>query len=203
MLAVSTEVRLAIEDDARDASGILADGFRLDPVMQWVFADGIDAALEPFFRFMVSEAFIPLCATYVSEDCCAVWTPPGKDPWSRADVGDRFLTAMGSVLTREQLDRMLTLNVLVDQIHPQERHWYLGMIATRTAAQGTGAGTRMMRHTLEPVDVPGEPAYLESTNPANIPFYERHGFVTVGEARLPDGPSLTQMRRTPTGTPHA
>ena len=70
------------------------------------------------------------------------------------------------------------------------------MIATRAAAQGTGAGTRMMGHTLEPVDADGVPAYLESTNPVNIPFYERHGFAIVGAATLPDGPTLTQMRRT-------
>jgi ribosomal protein S18 acetylase RimI-like enzyme len=103
---------------------------------------------------------------------------------------------MDSVLTRDQLDRMVTLNLLVDQIHPQEPHWYLGMIATRAEAQGTGAGSRMMRYTLGRVDADGLPAYLESTNPANIPFYERHGFAVVREARLPDGPALTQMRRT-------
>lgn len=193
---MSAEVRLAAQDDAADVSNILADGFRLDPVMQWVFAEGIDAVLKPFFHFMVSEALISLGATYISDSCCAVWTPPGKDPWARADVGDRFLAAMDAVLTREQLDRMLTLNLLVDQIHPRERHWYLGMIATRTAAQGAGAGTRMMVHTLARVDAHGLPAYLESTNPANIPFYERHGFESIGEVRLPNGPGLTQMRRT-------
>ena len=190
------EVRQATGPDALTAARILADGFRLDPVMQWVFAEGIDAALEPFFHFMVSEALIPLGATYLSDCCCAVWTPPGKDPWARADVGERFLAAMDSVLARDQLDRMVTLNVLVDQIRPQEPHWYLGMIATRADAQGTGAGSRMIRHTLGQVDADGLPAYLESTNPANIPFYERHGFVVVREARLPDGPGLTQMRRT-------
>ena len=53
----------------------------------------------------------------------------------------------------------------------------------------------MMRQTLQPIDAHALPSYLESTNPANIPFYERHGFVVVGEARLPDGPLLTQMMR--------
>jgi predicted GNAT family N-acyltransferase len=196
----SAGVRVATGADVLAASRILSDGFRLDPVMQWVFADGIDAALERFFHFMLSEALIPLGATYVTESCCAVWTPPGKDPWARADVGNRFLAAMDSVLTRDQLDRMVTLNLLVDQIHPQEPHWYLGMIATRADAQGTGAGARMMRHTLEPVDADGLPAFLESTNPTNIPFYQRQGFVIVGEAKLPDGPGLTQMRRTPPAT---
>lgn len=192
---VSGEVRLAAAGDAPAASRVLTDGFRLDPVMRWLFAESIDVLLNPFFHFMLSQALIPLGATYISDSCCAVWTPPGEDPWARANVGDRFLTEMGSLLSREQLDRMLTLNLLVDEIHPQERHWYLGMLATRAVVQGSGAGTRMMAHTLERVDADGLPAYLESTNPANISFYERHGFEIVGEARLPDGPGLTQMRR--------
>lgn len=166
--------------------------------MNWVFGDGIDAALEPFFRFMVGELLIPLGATYVSASCCAAWTPPGTDPWDRPDVGEGFLAAMGAVLTRRQLDRMLTLHLVVDEMHPREHHWYLGMLATRAAAQGTGLGTRMMQHTLKPVDADGGPAYLESSNPVNIPFYARHGFEVVGEAQLPDGPSLTQMWRMPT-----
>lgn len=200
LLHVLAEVRLATEHDAEAASDILADGFLLDPVMQWVFGDGIDIALKPFFHFMVSEPLIPLGATYTNGSCCAVWTPPDTDPWARADVADRFLAAMDHVLARDQLHRMLTLNLLVDQIHPKERHWYLGMIATRATAQGTGAGTRVMTYTLGRVDADGVPAYLESTNPANIPFYERNGFVIVGEAGLPEGPNLTQMRRTPPGS---
>lgn len=28
------------------------------------------------------------------------------------------------------------------------------------------------------------PAYLDSPNPRNVSFYERHGFVVTGEARL-------------------
>ena len=193
---MSGEIRRATGRDADVVSEILADGFRRDPVMQWVFGAGVDTVLKPFFHFMVGEALIPLGATYVSDSSCAVWTPPEKDPWSRADVGERFLAALDSVLQPDQLKRMLTLSQVVDEIHPQEAHWYLGMIASRTAAQGTGAGTRMLTHTLQLVDAAGVPAYLESTNPANIPFYLRHGFVAVREAWLPDGPVLTQMRRT-------
>jgi predicted GNAT family N-acyltransferase len=195
VLVVVGAVRRATKGDAETASDILADGFGCDPVMQWLFADTISVVLKPFFHFMVSEAFIPLSATYLSVSCCAVWTPPGNDPWSREDLADRFLAAMQTVLTGEQFARLVTLNALVDQIHPEEPHWYLGMIATRTSAQGTGAGTQLLRHTLRQVDAQASPSYLESTNPMNIPFYERHGFEVFREAQLPDGPALTQMLR--------
>jgi len=45
------------------------------------------------------------------------------------------------------------------------------------------------------VDADRLPAYLESTNAANVPFYERNGFAVCGTAELPDGPSLTQLSR--------
>jgi hypothetical protein len=45
------------------------------------------------------------------------------------------------------------------------------------------------------VDEEPLPSYLESTNPRNVPFYERHGFVSVHQVQLPDGRSLTQMKR--------
>jgi hypothetical protein len=41
------------------------------------------------------------------------------------------------------------------------------------------------------------PAYLESSNPANLDRYRRLGFVERGEFSLPaDGPTVTTMWRT-------
>jgi len=40
-------------------------------------------------------------------------------------------------------------------------------------------------------------AYLESTDPRNLPLYQRHGFATTGLIELPNGPTLTQMWRDP------
>jgi hypothetical protein len=45
------------------------------------------------------------------------------------------------------------------------------------------------------------PAYLESTNPANLPRYERLGFVRVGAFTLPGGgPTVDTMWRAARGT---
>jgi hypothetical protein len=52
---------------------------------------------------------------------------------------------------------------------------------------------------LERCDGERVPAFLESSNPRNIPFYERQGFVVTKRLdRLPGGaPLLTQMWREP------
>ena len=54
---------------------------------------------------------------------------------------------------------------------------------------------------LARIDTGGHPAFLESSNPANTPRYERLGFVVCGEFELPeDGPNVTQMWREPAGS---
>jgi predicted GNAT family N-acyltransferase len=197
-----SDIQLAAVTDTDRATAILSDGFSADPVMEWMLGDNVAEALPLMFGFMLGEALIPVGATYLSGQCCAVWTPPGRDPWSRSDeLGSRFLAAMNEALTEHALGRLMVLSEVTDQVHPREPHWYLGMLATRTAAQGSGAGSRMLARTLSLVDADGMSAYLESTNPRNVPFYERHGFVITGEEYLPEGPRLTCMRRPPSGQP--
>ena len=54
----------------------------------------------------------------------------------------------------------------------------------------------MMRSRLDRCDAEHAPAYLESSNPANVPYYQRFGFEVTGEIVLPDGgPSLVPMWR--------
>ena len=55
-----------------------------------------------------------------------------------------------------------------------------------------------MSSRLDRCDAEYAPAYLESSNPDNVPYYERFGFEVTGELRLPDGgPSLIPMWRKP------
>jgi hypothetical protein len=41
------------------------------------------------------------------------------------------------------------------------------------------------------------PAYLESTNPRNIPLYRRHGFEPTGAIRSGSSPTLVPMLHRP------
>ncbi len=52
-----------------------------------------------------------------------------------------------------------------------------------------------MKHTLARVDAERLPAYLESSNPRNIPFYERHGFEVIGRIQSGATPVVTPMLR--------
>lgn len=81
---------------------------------------------------------------------------------------------------------------------PQEPHWYLAVIGADPAAQGQGHGAALLRSGLAKADAAGLPAYLESTKPSNLPFYEHFGFTVREELLLPgDGPVLWAMWREP------
>jgi hypothetical protein len=54
-----------------------------------------------------------------------------------------------------------------------------------------------MRSRLDRCDAEHAPAYLESSNPDNIPYYNRFGFEVTGEIVMPDGPTLWAMWRRP------
>ena len=53
----------------------------------------------------------------------------------------------------------------------------------------------LMRHALAACDRDRLPAYLESSNPANIPLYERHGFERLGAIRAGESPTVVPMLR--------
>ena len=52
-----------------------------------------------------------------------------------------------------------------------------------------------MKQAVSKCDENGVPAYLESTNPRNVPLYERLGFKATGQVQHSDCPLFTPMVR--------
>ena len=104
-------------------------------------------------------------------------------------AGFGFRLALGRKLTE-------LLN-LMKRAHPEEPHWYLATIGSDTGVRGRGFGQALMRSRLRRCDAEYAPAYLESSKPENIPYYQRFGFTVTGEIVLPDGPTLWPMWRAP------
>jgi hypothetical protein len=53
----------------------------------------------------------------------------------------------------------------------------------------------LLRHALQRCDRDHLPAYLESSDPANIPLYQRHGFVLQATLQVGSSPPLFPMLR--------
>ena len=126
----------------------------------------------------------------------AVWLPPGawRSGWSELL---RTAPALGGAL-RTGVPRALRLQSVVERHHLREPHWYLEALGVVPEARGKGVGGRVVQPVLDLCDEQRLPAYLESSNPRNYSFYERHGFVRLTPLPVPPGcPVLLPMRRDP------
>ena len=72
----------------------------------------------------------------------------------------------------------------------------VNLITLAFTADPTAIGTELMKYSLMQFEQPGVPVYLESSNPENIPFYERLGFAALGQINAGDKAILTPMLRT-------
>lgn len=121
----------------------------------------------------------------------AIWLPPGV----HADPAQVEALDMPS---DPESDRIAgDLRAAMAGFHPTAPHWYLWTLAVDPRCQHLGVGSALLQHTLAIIDERHEAAYLESSVPRNVPFYERHGFEVVGLIQVHDIPPITPMLRLP------
>ncbi len=182
-------------DDVQRVAATMTLAFAADPMARWSLAEP-DRFLTYFPR--IAHAFGGRAFEHGSAHeagggaAAALWLPPGVEPDEEA-LGAVFDEAVPDALKGEVgavLEQM-------DERHPKEPHWYLPMIGVDPARQGQGLGAALLRHGLALCDRDGLPAYLESSNPANISLYERFGFERAGVIRAGSSPELVPMLRRP------
>ena len=191
-------VRATAADAAKVADDLSA-AFAADPVFDWFLrTDGREAARRKLFNMLVQisladgEIWRP-----ATGGAAAIWLPSeslGPSPFLQEL---RTLPRILAVTGLARFSRMAAMRAMMDQHHPKSPpHAYLWFVGARPEAQGLGVGSRLLAHGLARIDQQGLPAYLESSSPANVPLYRRHGFevVEVLKAR-PDAPEMWAMWR--------
>jgi GNAT superfamily N-acetyltransferase len=170
-------------------------GFAADPMARWFFPDPA-VYLDAGRRFM--EAFggraFDHGTAFVADGgkAAALWLPPGITPDEAT-----MESIMGETIAArpEIADDATGVFEGMAKYHPHKPHWYLPLIAADPQWLGQGLGAALMKHVLRRCDAEGMPAYLESSNPRNISFYERHGFQIVGQIKSGTAPLVTPMHR--------
>lgn len=191
----------AVAADPHVAGAVLGRAFTTDPVFRWIIGETPrlqERLTLAFTAFAVGAVHKPAAQVLVTPDRAAasIWLPPNgwRAPLSEiVKQAPRLLRAYGN-----RSVRALRLLSIVEKHHPKEPHWYLEAIGTVPEQRGRGIGPTVLTPVLEQCDAARLPAYLESSNPQNISFYERHGFVTLPLFELPPGcPVITPMWRDP------
>ena len=187
-------VLAATADDEAAVFAVLTLAFSSDPATRWTWPE-FRTFIEVFPRFAKAfggAAFARGTAHRIGRVGAALWLPPGARPDEEA---------MGALM-QETADVATAVDgpKLMQQMashHPKEPHWYLPLIGIDPACQGKGFGSLLLKHATDICDRDGMPAYLESSNLANVPFYERHGFEAIGRIQVGGSPVFTPMLRRP------
>jgi ribosomal protein S18 acetylase RimI-like enzyme len=195
-------MRVASEADLGAIGEVLAHGFEHDPLWGWAFEAAERerklAALAEVFGFFAAAA-LDLGWVRVTDrvEAVALWIPPGAPEMSSADEA-RMPDVVAAACEPDSAKRVLVLLDAFEANHPHEPpHFYLSLLATHPRHAGRGHGLGLVADCLAEIDGGDPPAaaFLESSNPANVPRYERLGFRPTREVELIAGLGGTQMWR--------
>jgi GNAT superfamily N-acetyltransferase len=200
---VAPSARPARKDDVRELSRTLARAFYDDPVMVWLLPDdeARTAHLYRLFATMTRHHHLGRGGVEVACDgpaigAAALWDPPNQweeTRWAQLAMTPSFIRVFGLRSMRGR-----AVQDMMKRVHPEEPHWYLGVIGSDPTVRGKGFGQVLMHSRLDRVDAEHAPAYLESTKLDNVPYYQRFGFEITDEILLPDGgPTMWPMWRQP------
>ncbi|MHC4169862.1 MAG: GNAT family N-acetyltransferase, partial [Planctomycetota bacterium] len=179
-------VKRAAREQAALVGEILADAFSVDPVGKWISPD---PEYPRWCWSLVVPFVLPHDEVYLTGDGqgAAMWVPPGAELDIKLgfaglwDYWRRF--GLRSIL------RFFRLVIALEKHHPKDPHYYLFAVGVRPGARGQGIGSALLEPVLQECDRRKTGAYVENSNPLNLPFYQRHGFELRSEITLPrNGP---------------
>ena len=88
--------------------------------------------------------------------------------------------------------RGLRFSAVQEKGHPHDPHVYLWFLAVDPRHQRGGVGRALLARVYGDA---AAPVYLDTANPANVPYYASNGFEELGRAAGPRGASMWFMRR--------
>ncbi|MEU2392265.1 GNAT family N-acetyltransferase [Streptomyces sp. NPDC007369] len=210
-------IRCARPAESHAVAALLARSFANDPVMAWMVPGlpdrsgrtgrtGREHRIALYFRLAQRQQRQQRprgCAVRVAATAggrllaAALWSGPGR--WKTSPLREpAAMPTYARVFRPRGMPRAADVQNALHAAHPDTPHWYLPAIGTDPEAQGAGIGSALPEQQPDHCDRLGQPAYLESSNPSNVPFYERFGFRGTAGIRLPEGgPTVRPLWRTP------
>jgi ribosomal protein S18 acetylase RimI-like enzyme len=195
-------LRATPADDERIVP-VLVRAFEDDPIINWAFRadESRDLARKLYFETQLELAH-PHNTVFTIDPrlACAIWVPPGHWKVSRARQAF-LLPRITRMLGPRRFARGIATYERLQQEHAQEPHYYLNVLGVDPSCQAQGLGSALVRAGLDLADREGVGAYVETSNPRNLPLYKRHGFEVKKsfelEAQGAKGPTCWLMWRPP------
>ena len=192
------EIRPLVREEYDAAAEIFADAFLDDPgwvavgpdTPRWRRAnlrryhrralDVIDRYGGPIYGAFEDERLAGVAATFAA----GLYPPPA---WTLVYFVPGFLLAGPGPIVRG-----LRFSSIQEKGHPHDEHVYLWFLAVDPQSQRGGVGRALLARVYDDATAP---VYLDTANPANVPYYASNGFEEIGRADGPRGASMWFMRR--------
>lgn len=185
------------------AAAALTRAFANDPMFNWMFPDAGERsrALAALNRVPLAYALRYGRAVQAHDGrAVAIWIRPGQ-PISVTGMIRSGMLGMPFRLGFRAFGQFAQSNEAMGKLHKQyvpEPHWYLMIVGVDPDLQGRGLGSALIAEGLAPADDQQRVAYLETSDPRNVPFYRRFGFEVLESVPLgKDAPPGWAMRRDP------
>lgn len=175
----------------------LTTAFFRDPLWGPAFPDEQRRAAQAaaMWRLYVTSALrYPWTLVTPGVEAAAVWIPPGGTeltPREEDGLEGLLTTAAGPGVAKS----ILEIYDQLDAAHPDEPCFYLSLLGVHDDHRGKGLGMGLLAECLARIDTLGAPAYLESSNPANIDRYRSVGFTPRDTITIATGHVVTTMWR--------
>jgi hypothetical protein len=187
--------------EIRRAANLLQQAFDDEPVQRWLYPVRPFRILasELWFRSILVSALADGRVQRMSDfSSVAVWL----GPLAQSSRSNRWTAALRTIdllagrpaRIRRELDRQLAT------ARPRQAHWYLAAVATRVGCRGEGRGRAILAPVLSACDEQSVLAYLETSEPRSVPFYEALGFAVWSSFSVCGGPDVWTMGRLPLRT---
>ena len=176
------------EDQLEPAAEMLARFLNDQPHASLLFGPDPEARMRIF-----REGYMPLlryCSAFAHPHVAisggqmvgiALWMPPHGSratPEEEREFGlDRMPATFG-----EPVVGLRPLGDRLRDLHERDMkapHWFLAMMVVDPSRQGSGIGSALIRPILLRADEGKLPCYTDTTLPAHVDFYARHGFKVV------------------------
>ncbi|MFQ1001007.1 GNAT family N-acetyltransferase [Modestobacter sp. SSW1-42] len=185
---------------AAEIRTLLARAYVADPLLTWVFQDDEDRleATAAWLGVSVERHLEVGEVEHVREDgelaAVALWRRPGTvlagPPGQLPTAGGLLQAIVGADRAADIAAGFAAAPRLPDDVPAA----YLHFLAVAPDAQGRGLGGRLLDRVVARTRADGVLLRLDTTNPANLPFYRAHGLVVRAEERLgPTGPRIWRL----------
>ena len=188
-----------------EAAKVLARAFADDPFQRYVFPDSRESERLSPVHFSAIIRYGDLAGeVWTTEGVIAgvtVFLPPSHREMDERKMREAGLLDLPSNIGPLPAERFTKI---MDQLEPYHRrdapvpHWYTMVIGVEPSMQGKGVASSLLNTMFERADRERVPCYLETSQPKNVQFYQRHQFeVLVNEVDPRSGLRFWTFRRQP------